>query len=345
MKLRELALQDFALQELALIVAAALCSAALIVVLRPLFLRYALARPNARSSHTAPTPQGGGVAVVLAVMLTLGVAGGLIGPERAAFADMFPLGAAVMLLTVMGAIDDIIPIAALPRLAVQAVAVILVVATVPAELRAVPIMPVAIERAAEVVAGLWFVNLVNFMDGIDWMTVAETVPITASVFIFALFSAAPQPAGLVALALCGAMLGFAPFNRPVARLFLGDVGSLPIGLILFWLLLQLAGSGHLAAALLLPLYYVADTTITLLRRIVRGERITQAHRTHFYQLATVRGFSVTAVVRSVCAVNIALAVLAAVSIRAASTALDLAALVAGGAVVAALLIMMWRGRR
>ena len=143
------------------------------------------------------------------------------------------------------------------------------------------------------------------MDGIDWMTVAETVPLTAGVFVFALFGAAPHPAGSVALALCGAMLGFAPFNRPVAKLFLGDVGSLPVGLILFWLLLQLAGSGHLAAALLLPLYYVADATFTLLRRIARGERITQAHRTHFYQLATARGFSVMAVIRLVFAANIA----------------------------------------
>jgi len=182
------------------------------------------------------------------------------------------------------------------------------------------------------------------MDGIDWMTVAETIPTTTSVFVFALLGAAPQPAGLVALALCGAILGFAPFNRPVAKLFLGDVGSLPIGLLLFWLLLQLAGSGHLAAALLLPLYYVADTTITLLRRIVRGERITEAHRTHFYQLAVVRGFSVMTVVQSVFAVNMALAVLAALSIRVSSVAFDLSALLAGGSLVAALLVMMWRGK-
>jgi UDP-N-acetylmuramyl pentapeptide phosphotransferase/UDP-N-acetylglucosamine-1-phosphate transferase len=333
------------LREFELIVAAGACSAGLIVLLGPLFRRYALARPNARSSHTTPTPQGGGVAVILAVILTLGAAGASIGPQWAALADALPLGAAVVLLTVMGAVDDVIPIAVLPRLAMQAVAVILVVSMMPADLRAIPIAPIAIERTAEVFAGLWFVNLVNFMDGIDWMTVAETVPSTASIFIFALIGAAPQPAGLVALALCGAMLGFAPFNRPVAKLFLGDVGSLPIGLLLFWLLLQLAGSGHLAAALLLPLYYVADATITLLRRIVRGERITEAHRTHFYQLAVIRGFSVMTVVQLVFAANIALAALAALSIRASSLVVDLAVLMAGGALVAALLFTMWRGKR
>jgi UDP-N-acetylmuramyl pentapeptide phosphotransferase/UDP-N-acetylglucosamine-1-phosphate transferase len=66
--------------------------------------------------------------------------------------------------------------------------------------------------------------------------------------------------------------GFASFNKPVARLFLGDVGNLPIGLLLGWLLLQLAGEGYPAAALILPLYYLFDATITLLRRIARGER-------------------------------------------------------------------------
>ena len=332
-------------REFGLMVAAAFCSAALIMLLLPLFRRYALARPNARSSHSAPTPQGGGVAVILAVMLTLGVGNALIGPDGSAPADALPLGAAVVLLTVLGAIDDVVPIAPFRRLAVQGVAVILAVSTMPAELRAIPIVPIAVERTAEVVAGLWFVNLVNFMDGIDWMTVAETVPSTASIFIFALLGAAPPPAGSVALALCGAMLGFAPFNRPVAKLFLGDVGSLPIGLLLFWLLLQLAGSGHLAAAVLLPLYYVVDSTITLLRRLMRGEPITEAHRTHFYQLAVTRKLSVMTVVRSVFAVNIALALLAALSIRTSSVVFDVFAVAGGGALVAALLVMMWRGKR
>ena len=330
-------------REFGLMIIAAFCSAALITLLLPLFRRYALARPNARSSHSDPTPQGGGVAVVLAVILTLGIDSAFIGPERAELADAMPLGTAVVLLTVLGSIDDMFPIAPLRRLAVQAVAVILAVSMMPVELRAIPIVPIAVERAAEIVAGLWFVNLVNFMDGIDWMTVAETVPCTASIFIFALLGAAPPPAG--SLALCGAMLGFAPFNRPVAKLFLGDVGSLPIGLLLFWLLLQLAGSGHVAAAMLLPLYYVADTTTTLLRRIVRGDRITEAHRTHFYQLAVVRKFSVMTVVQSVFAVNMALAVLAALSIRVSSVAFDLGALVVGGTLVAALLVVMWRGKR
>ena len=104
--------------------------------------------------------------------------------------------------------------------------------------------------------GVWFVNLVNFMDGIDWMTVAEAVPITAAIVVLGLAGIVTPLAMLVALALLGAILGFAPFNRPVARLFLGDVGSLPIGLMLGWLLLdsrhRRPARGGAAAAALLP---------------------------------------------------------------------------------------------
>jgi UDP-N-acetylmuramyl pentapeptide phosphotransferase/UDP-N-acetylglucosamine-1-phosphate transferase len=331
--------------EFGLIVTAGACSAVLIILLLPMFRRYALARPNARSSHSIPTPQGGGVAVILAVAIALSVDTALAYPEQTALVGVLPLGAAVVLLTIVGAIDDIFPIAPLWRLAVQAVAVTLTVSTMPPELRAIPIAPIAVERTAEIVAGLWFVNLVNFMDGIDWMTVAEAVPSTISIFVFALLGVAPPIAGSVALALCGALLGFAPFNRPMARLFLGDVGSLPIGLLLFWLLLQLAGSGHLAAAMLLPLYYVADSSITLMRRLARGERITEAHRGHFYQLAVVRGFSVMTVVQSVFAVNLALAALAGLSIRISSAMFDLLAVAGGSALVATLLVMMGRGKQ
>jgi UDP-N-acetylmuramyl pentapeptide phosphotransferase/UDP-N-acetylglucosamine-1-phosphate transferase len=149
---------------------------------------------------------------------------------------------------------------------------------------------------------------------------------------------------LVALALAGAMLGFAYFNRPVARLFLGDVGSLPIGLLLGWSLVLLAGSGHLAAALLLPLYYLADASITLGRRLLAGERFWESHRQHFYQQATARGFTVTAVVAHVLFANIMLAVLAIMTVWASSTLMNAIALAVGAAFVGLLLWMFHRGK-
>ena len=150
---------------------------------------------------------------------------------------------------------------------------------------------------------------------------------------------------LVALALLGAMLGFAPFNRPVARLFLGDVGSLPIGLLLGWLLVLLAGDGHLAAALLLPLYYLADATITLGRRWPEGERVWQAHRTHFYQRATDRGFSVQQIVARVFVVNLVARRARARQRDRARPACRSGDAGAGGALVAWLLLTFARGKR
>ncbi|MBS4002168.1 MAG: glycosyltransferase family 4 protein [Afipia sp.] len=288
-----------------------LCSV-LIVVLHPLLERYALARPNARSSHSVPTPQGGGAAVIIAVITAVTVSASVFGAANVS--SLFAIFAATILLALVGAYDDLRTMPVGPRLLMQAVAVGMVLATLPAEFHLVPTLPVWLERSLLLIGGLWFVNLVNFMDGLDWITVAETVPVTAALALFGFYGELSPGPTIVALALCGAMIGFAPFNKPVAKLFLGDVGSLPIGLLMGWCLLQLAGHGHLLAALLLPLYYLADATITLFRRLMRGEAVWIAHRSHFYQQATNNGFSVTQVVGEVFVLNIVLAALAAVTI-------------------------------
>ncbi|MGC2775108.1 MAG: glycosyltransferase family 4 protein [Bradyrhizobium sp.] len=304
------------------LLAAVMC-AVLIVLLRPLLQRYALARPNARSSHKIPTPQGAGIAVIGATLVVGGAFASVMG-----FAPLVMLFVAVPLVALVGLVDDVSPIPVLPRLILQGLAVGLIVFTAPDDLRILPI-PLVIERTLLLIAGLWFVNLVNFMDGLDLMTVAEAVPITAALALFGMSSLLPWPTTAVAVALCGALLGFAPFNRPVAKVFLGDVGSLPIGLLLGWCLLQLAWQGFIVAALLLPLYYLLDATWTLLRRMARREPFWAAHRTHFYQRATDNGFTVRRVVAEVFALNLVLAALAGLSIGLASVAGDVVTLAAG----------------
>jgi len=307
------------------VVVAAACSACLTWALRPLLMRYALARPNARSSHRKPTPQGAGIAVIAA---TLAAASGVI----AAWIDSsIPtmVFCATLFIALVGAADDIKSIPVLPRLLLQGAAVAAILYAAPGDARIVPAAPLWIERGLLLLAGLWFVNLVNFMDGLDLMTVAEVVPITGAMVVLGLFGEFPVAGTVVAAALCGAMLGFAPFNRPVAKVFLGDVGSLPIGLLLGWCLLQLAYDHHLTAAVLLPLYYLADATVTLLRRIARREPFWAAHRSHFYQHATDNGFPVMGIVSEVFTLNLGLAVLAFASTAAQSAALDIAFVVIG----------------
>jgi UDP-N-acetylmuramyl pentapeptide phosphotransferase/UDP-N-acetylglucosamine-1-phosphate transferase len=327
----------------AFVVAAAI-AVAMIVAIRPGLQRIALAKPNARSSHTEPTPQGGGIAVIAATIIA--AAGALSLSASGAFAPalLLPLLVAVIVIAAVGAADDIRPIGVAPRFFLQAFSVALAIFVLPDDLRVAPFMPVFIERLLLTVGGLWFVNLVNFMDGLDWMTVAEVVPVTAALAIFGAFGFLPATQTIISLALCGAMVGFAYFNRPVATLFLGDVGSLPIGLLLDWLLVQFAGHGALAAAILLPLYYLADATITLVRRLIAGEKVWQAHRSHFYQRATDRGFTASQVVGHVFAVNIALTALAFFTLVAPGFLNGAAALVCGAALVGWLLLAFARGR-
>ncbi|WP_440641552.1 MraY family glycosyltransferase [Bradyrhizobium sp. PUT101] len=323
------AAEAFAGASLLLAVAiAALISALVTWTSRPLLQRYALARPNARSSHRIPTPQGAGIAVIAATLI--------VASLWAAWANVaIPpvLIGATVLIALVGFADDIKSLPVIVRLALQAACVGAVVFTAPETARIVPALPLPLERGLIVLAGVWFVNLVNFMDGLDLMTVAEVVPVTAALLLLGMLGDLSWPAVLIATALCGAMLGFAPFNRPVAKVFLGDVGSLPIGLLLGWCLLELAFRGQTAAALLLPAYYLADSTITLFRRIIRREPFWSAHRTHFYQRATDNGFTAKRVVGEAFALNLVLALLAIATVRAGSMAITIVAMFAGAGAV------------
>ena len=306
------------------VVIAALVSAVITWTSRPLLQRYALARPNARSSHRVPTPQGAGIAVISATLVVAAVWG-----TYANVAIPPALIVATVVIALVGFADDILSLPVLVRLVLQAACVGAVVFTAPETARIVPALPLALERGLILLAGIWFVNLVNFMDGLDLMTVAEVVPVTAALLLLGWLGDLSWPAALLASALCGAMLGFAPFNKPVAKVFLGDVGSLPIGLLLGWCLLELAWHGQPAAALLLPAYYLVDSTITLFRRIARREQFWSAHRSHFYQRATDNGFSVSRVIGEVFLLNLVLAGLAILTVRAGSMPLTLLALLAG----------------
>jgi UDP-N-acetylmuramyl pentapeptide phosphotransferase/UDP-N-acetylglucosamine-1-phosphate transferase len=317
------------------LVVAAVLSAVCINAIHPLLIRYAMARPNARSSHKVPTPQGAGIAVISVALLVAGCS--IASLSVSATPALWVLFGATILIATIGAIDDLRPISVTPRLLLQAVSIAAILFALPPTLQITPDLPLWIERGLLLLAALWFVNLVNFMDGLDWITVAEVIPITAALVLIGFSGQLPLSTALIAAALCGATLGFAPFNRPVAKMFLGDVGSLPIGLLLAWCFLQLAYAHHLAAAILLPLYYLADATITLLRRLARREPVWLAHRSHFYQRATDNGFAVIEVVRTVFVLNIGLAVLAGLSIYLRSGVADAALLVLGGIAVALVL--------
>jgi UDP-N-acetylmuramyl pentapeptide phosphotransferase/UDP-N-acetylglucosamine-1-phosphate transferase len=338
--------RHWTLAALTIVACAAAFTTILIAWLRPWLIRYAMARPNARSSHTIPTPQGGGIAIVAAWIIVAAVAMVATGTWSNQIAlSIAAVFMATILIAVLGAVDDIKPMGVVPRLLFQFIAVASVIAVLPSNFQMTPFLPWWLERALLVLAGVWFVNLVNFMDGLDWMTVAEMVPVAGGLVLLGALGVLPDYAVICSLALLGTLIGFAPFNRPVARLFLGDVGSLPLGLIVGWLLALLANKGHLAAALLLPLYYLMDATITLLRRLAKGERVWQAHRSHFYQRATDNGFTVKQVVAHVFCVNILLVALASICVLFNTPTAEIAALAAGVVIVGWLLARFSRRRK
>lgn len=267
--------------------------------------------PNARSSHSEATPRGGGIAVTAAI-LACGAVWLTLVPDMPA--SLALPGAAVLAL--VSWIDDRrrdgLPAGL--RLAAQAVAVGMVLVLLPPESRIAGGLPLWLERAACFLIWLWFTNLFNFMDGINGITGTEMIAIGIGLALVQAAAGLTGGSAGLALVVAGAGAGFLPWNWGRARVFLGDVGSVPVGFLLGWLLLDAALQGLWAVALILPLYYWVDATATLLRRLLRGERIWQAHNSHFYQQGSRKLGTHVAVTRRIAGLNLILIVLAVVAV-------------------------------
>lgn len=271
--------------------------------------RAILDMPNERSSHQIPTPRGGGVGLLAGLIPAWLILLPIVGEaERMGFLAVV-LGA--LALAAISFLDDRRGLPPLPRLAGQILAVAVALSLVPDERLAFQgLLPLWLDRCAAGFAWLWFVNLFNFMDGIDGITGVEASSVGVGLALVAFFSGPYLDVGL-GLAVAGAALGFLVWNWSPAKLFMGDVGSIPLGFVIGWLLLSAAFDGAWAAAIILPGYYWADATLTLLRRAARGEKVWRAHRSHFYQRAVQAGASHATVATSVLNANVGLVVLAA----------------------------------
>lgn len=320
----------------------AVLSAGLILILKTILVRYLLAHPNERSSHTSATPQGAGLAV-MASLLAVSIAASLLGVITPS-PSLVPVLIGAGVLTVIGALDDAQALAVSWRLLAQALVALAIVFLLPQTFRLLPdLLPLGIERALLVLGVIGFVNAVNFLDGLDWMTVAQVVPITIGVAILCGLGVVPSNIGLLAVVLLGATLGFAVFNKHPAQIFLGDAGSLPIGLVLAYLLLYVA-EAHIVSAIMLALYTLADSTLTFSRRLLNGEPVFQAHRSHFYQRAVAGGLQVPQVTARVFWLGLWLMSLAIATALARTLTVDLSALALGLAGTGLVLFNFTRGR-
>jgi UDP-N-acetylmuramyl pentapeptide phosphotransferase/UDP-N-acetylglucosamine-1-phosphate transferase len=195
----------------------------------------------------------------------------------------------------------------------------------PTDARIMPQLPLALERLFLGACWVWFMNLFNFMDGIDGIAASETIAIALG--YIAVTAGTQSELAPIALILAAATAGFLMWNWHPAKVFMGDVGSVSIGFVLGWLLIELAIRQHFSAALILPLYFAADATLTLVKRTLRGSRPWQAHREHFYQRAVLGGITHSGVVVRVIAINAILLALALLAERRPVTASIAAALV------------------
>jgi UDP-N-acetylmuramyl pentapeptide phosphotransferase/UDP-N-acetylglucosamine-1-phosphate transferase len=281
------------------------------LILRVLKSRAILDHPNPRSSHRRPTPTGGGIAVVAIVALAwLWI--GLRAPGMQAL-QLIGLAVALAALSWLDDLKGLSPFVRLPA-HLAAVAAALMLAPPPGPVFG-GLLPGTLDLLAAGLVWVWFLNLFNFMDGIDGIAGVETAAIGVGVVVVTAVAGLPGEHALFGLALAAAALGFLGWNWHPAKIFLGDVGSVPLGFLLGWLLISLAGRGQWAAALILPFYYLADATTTLVRRALRGERVWQAHREHFYQQGVGRGLSHAQVVRHILWVDAVLIALAVAAVR------------------------------
>ncbi|HET9483596.1 MAG TPA: glycosyl transferase family 4 [Xanthomonadales bacterium] len=260
---------------------ALLAAAALSAVVTALAIGYGRRRlldlPGARRSHRVPTPRGGGIGIVVAVV-ALG-----FGPALATDPRAYGIALAFGAVAAIGWLDDHRPVPAAVRLALHLAAAALVVWTVAPWWSGGTAAAWALGAAA-VLAVAWSVNLHNFMDGIDGLLAMQGSFVLA-VLAFALARAGALAPAHIAAAAAVATLAFVPFNAPRAHVFMGDVGSGAIGLLAGALgLVAIArGALDLPQVLVLGSGFVIDATATLLSRIVRGRRWHAPHREHLYQ--------------------------------------------------------------
>lgn len=255
--------------------------------------------PNERSSHSVPTPRGGGLGVVASVVV--GVVVLTIGGDMAAHVAAVYAGAA-LLVAMVGMLDDMYGVSVRLRLVVHFIAIVL-------GLVALGELPYPFSQGvllAPLVVGLvWFLNLYNFMDGIDGLATMETVSVSLGLVLLAWVVGRNDL--VLAPALMGlAALGFLPWNAAPARVFMGDVGSGFIGCALGFMAVQLSAAAPslFASCLILPGVFIADASLTLLRRAMAGHAVHQAHRSHAYQHAARRLGSHGRVTASVVAINL-----------------------------------------
>lgn len=269
--------------------------------------------PNARSSHTVPTPLGGGLAVIFSFVLGCVP---LVFATPGVIPAVLYFSIAISLLMIVSFCDDIKHVNIVVRLVTHFFAAILAahaVSNYGMIFRG--LISKELEFVFIILAIVTAMNLFNFMDGIDGLTGSQTIFLSFGMSLIFYFTNIETNYIYIMMILASSTAGFLWFNWHPAKIFIGDTGSITLGYILAVLLLIMAAKGYLLQAIILPLYYLADAGFVLIRRIVRGEKFWLAHKQHFFQKAIIKGCSHAEVVIKIQIINMFLLAMALLTLR------------------------------
>ena len=246
--------------------------------------------PTARSCHNEPTVRGGGVAILLVILAVAAYLG-----DSPVNWTLLGLAVCAAFLAAISLVDDIKSVPPLVRFGCHALAAggaVWLLSLVSLRVEVAPDLNWSFGAVGSVLVGLLllvgYTNAFNFMDGINGLAAGQAAFTATSAGLLAGFSAGAwdRPSIWFCFVIGGAAAGFLPHNFPNARMFMGDVGSAPLGFLLAALVLWLArdfGPSLLVPLALLHTNFVLDTSVTFLRRLFRGKRVWEPHRDHFYQ--------------------------------------------------------------
>ncbi len=280
------------------------------VVLRLVTRMQVIDVPNQRSSHAIPTPRGGGLAIDLVLLVAA-----VLLAWRYSDSQFLWLAGVVGVLSWLGWRDDKqglpVPVRLVAQLLVGLGVVALFGRITTLDIGSFSLSLSWLAWPFSVLFVVWMINLYNFMDGIDGIAGVEAL--TAGLVLALWFHWTGADAwSVISLVSAAASAGFLFYNWQPARIFLGDTGSVTLGGV--FATISLAGIDQaefpLSAVVLLFGVFIGDATITLVRRWLRGENLTQAHRSHFYQIAVARGLQHKQVSLAVLGLNMILALLA-----------------------------------
>lgn len=302
-----------------------------------------LDNPVERSSHETPTPIGGGWIVLPMILIGLTALIYVSGHDNVLYA----LPIIAFLLMLLSWQDDQRDLHPGLRFLIQAILVGSSIFVFEPDFYLFnENVPMWLDRAITFWALLWFVNLYNFMDGIDGITGVETASIGFGVGTLMLIFGVSAWIWPVFGFLCGGVaLGFLLFNWHKAKIFIGDVGAVPLGFLMGWYLMYFAGEGFFWAACMIPLYYCFDATITIARRMKQGHPVWVPHRLFFFQAAIPHKFNHAQVVLRILGLNIFLWICAYLAANSFEFLYQLPAIVASGFATLALLFYFEKMRK